>query len=136
LRANISLVAGNPLQTASVVTAWQGSEKLDRVTEWPATKVNSIVSPGAAVRVSGVKTSPFLPTATWWMFDAEAEAEAAAAELVAVVEEEDAAAPYCASVTDSIEVRSRRENDNGDMAADGWESLEGLIRVIEALQIV
>ena len=47
------------------------------------------------------------------MFDAE---EAAAA-LVAVVVEDDAAAgaPYCASVLHSIELRKRRENDDGDM---------------------
>lgn len=64
-RTNMSLVGGKPLKMVSLVAAWQGSEKVDRVTEWPAAKVNSIVSPAAALIVSGVKTSPFLPTATW-----------------------------------------------------------------------
>jgi len=113
-RTNMSLVEAKPLQMTSVVAASQGLENVDRVTEWPpGAKVNSIVSPAAAVRVSGVKTSPFLPTATWWMFDA----EAAAAALVAVLVEDDAAAgaPYCASALHSIELRKSRENDDGDM---------------------
>jgi hypothetical protein len=113
-RTNMSLVEAKPLQMTSVVAAWQGVENVDRVTEWPpGAKVNSIVSPAAAVRVSGVKTSPFLPTATWWMFDA----EATAAALVAVLVEDDdeAGEPYCASVLHSIELRKRRENDDGDM---------------------
>jgi hypothetical protein len=113
-RTNMSLVEAKPLQMTSVVAAWQGLENVDRVTEWPpGAKVNSIMSPAAAVRVSGVKTSPFLPTATWWMFDA----EAAAAALVAVLVEDDdeAGEPYCASVLHSIELRKRRENDDGDM---------------------
>jgi hypothetical protein len=113
-RTNMSLVEAKPLQMTSVVAAWQGLENVDRVTEWPpGAKVNSIMSPAATVRVSGVKTSPFLPTATWWMFDAEA--EAAAAVLVAVVEDDEAGAPYCASVLHSIELRKSRENDDGDM---------------------
>ena len=113
-RTNMSLVEAKPLQMTSVVAALQGLENVDRVTEWPpGAKVNSIVSPAAAVRVSGVKTSPFLPTATWWMFDA----EAAAAALVAVLVEDDdeAGEPYCASVLHSIELRKSRENDDGDM---------------------
>jgi hypothetical protein len=80
----MSLVPGNPLKMTSVVAAWQGLAKSERVTEWPEAKVNSIVSPTAAVMVSGVKTRPFLPTATWWTFGTEAE-DAAVALVVAVV---------------------------------------------------
>jgi len=105
-RTNMSLVEAKPLQMTSVIAALQGLENSDRVTEWPpGAKMNSILSPAAAVRVSGVKTSPSLPTATWWMFDA----EAAAAALVAVlVEDDEAGAPNCASVLHSIELRKSR----------------------------
>lgn len=113
-RTNMSLVGGKPLKMASLVAAWQGSEKVDRVTEWPAAKVNSIVSPAAALIVSGVKTSPFLPTATWWIVDAEAAAAALVAVLVVAVED-GPELPYCASVPDSIRVHMRRDID-GDMA--------------------
>jgi hypothetical protein len=103
---NISVEGGNPLKIAFVVAAWQGLENVDSATEWPAAKANSTVSPGAAFSVSGVNTSPFLPTATWWMLDA----EAAAAWLVAVlVEVEDAGAPYWASALENVEARSRKE---------------------------
>jgi hypothetical protein len=138
-RTNMSLVEVKPLQMTSVVAALQGLENSDRVTEWPpGAKVNSIVSPAAAVRVSGVKTSPFLPTATWWMFDA----EAAAAALVAVLVEDDAAgAPYCASVLHSIELRKSRENDDGDMVGVRCAILMGEAEkrfpgVTEAVKIV
>ena len=105
-RTNMSLVEAKPLQMASVVGALQRLENSDRVTEWPlGEKVNSIWSPASAVMVSGVKTSPFLPTATWWMFDA----EAAAAALVAVlVEDNESGVSYCASVLHSIELRISR----------------------------
>jgi hypothetical protein len=113
-RTNMLLVEAKPLQMASIVAAWQGLENADRATEWPpGAKVNSIVSPAAAVMVSGVKTSPFLPTATWWMFDAEADAAALVA--VGVVEDELSGLPYCASVLHSIELRNSRENDDGYM---------------------
>jgi len=104
-RTNMSLVEAKPLQMTSVVAAVQGLENSDRVTEWPpGAKMNSILSPAATVRVSGVKTSPSLPTATWWMFDA-----AAAAALVAVwVADDEAGPPYCASVLHSIELRKSR----------------------------
>ena len=70
--------------------------------------MNSIVSPALAVMVSGVKTSPFLPTATWWTFDT----EAAAAALVAVVEgADDPESPYWLSALGSRHVKSSREND-------------------------
>jgi hypothetical protein len=138
-RTNISLVEAKPLQMTSVVAAWQGLEKVDRVTEWPAeAKVNSIVSPGAAVMVSGVKTSPFLPTATWWMFDA----EAAAAALVAVVVEDDpTGVSFCASVLHSIELRKRRKNGDGDMVDVRCATLIGeaekdFLDVMEAVKII
>jgi hypothetical protein len=141
-RTNMSLVEAKPLQMALVVAAWQGLENVDRVTEWPpGEKVNSIVSPAAAVMVSGVKTSPFLPTATWWMFDA----EAAAAALVAVVVEDDPAGlPYCASVLHSMELRKSRENGDGDMVDDGGCPLcdldgrrrEGFPDVTEAVKMI
>jgi hypothetical protein len=118
--ANISVEGGNPLKIAFSVAAWQGFEKVDSVTEWPAAKVNSTVSPGAAFSVSGVNTSPFLPTATWWMVEAEAEAEAAAAVLVEV---EEAAVPYWASVPESAEARSRMERQYEAMVDDSFSSL-------------
>jgi hypothetical protein len=139
-RTNMLLVEAKPLQMASVVAAWQGLENADRATEWPpGAKVNSIVSPAAAVMVSGVKTSPFLPTATWWMFDAEAEAAAVA--LVAVVVEDDAAgAPYCASALHSIELRKSRENDDGDMVDVRCAILTGEVEkdflTMEAVEII
>lgn len=112
-KTNISLDGGKPLKMVLVVIAWQGFENVDSVTEWPGAKVNSTASPGAAVRVSGVKTSPFLPTATWWMLDAEAAAAAVvvAAVVVVVVEEEadDAGAPYWANVLERVEAMSSRE---------------------------
>jgi hypothetical protein len=138
-RTNMSLVEAKPLQMASVVAAWQGLEKVDRVTEWPpGAKVNSIMSPAAAVMVSGVKTSPFLPTATWWMFDAEA---TAAALVAVVVEDDEAAAPYCASALHSIELKKSRENDDGDMvdvrcAILMREVEKGFPDVMEAVEII
>jgi len=123
-RTNMLLVEAKPLQMASVVAAWQGLENADRVTEWPpGAKVNSIVSPAAAVMVSGVKTSPFLPTVTWWMFDAEAGDAALVAAVVAEVEL--SGEPYCASVLHSIELRKSRENDDGYMVDVRYAILMG-----------
>ena len=84
--------------------------KSERVTEWPAAKLNSIVSPTAAVRVSGVKTSPFLPTATLWILDAEAAAAALVAAVAVVEEEEDGELPYWPRTLERMEVRRRKEN--------------------------
>lgn len=65
--------------------------------------------------VSGVKTSPFLPTATLWMLDAEAAAVALVAALAVVEEEEDGELPYWPRTLDRREVRRRRENADDTM---------------------
>jgi len=61
----------------------QGLAKSLCATEWPALKVNSIMSPTAAVTVSGVNFSAG-PTVTWWMPAVEAAAVALAVEEVVV----------------------------------------------------
>ena len=63
-----------------------------------------------------MKTSPFLPTATLWMLDAEAAAAALVAAVAVVVEEEeDGELPYWPRTLDKREVRKIRENADDTM---------------------
>jgi hypothetical protein len=89
-----------------------------------------------ALKESGVKVSPFFPTATLWVltFAVEVKITGAAEEVLDAAsvddDEESSAYPYCAAATDAIE---RRTAANCILAVElgDWEDKMGGLYIIE-----